>query len=195
MKKLALWTRGIALLLLVSCVSSLWGVGLAPSYVKTRTFQNLAPQPSKFHGHYLAIDENGTPTLANASDKWNSESYWELKYMFWKDRGYITHAIVQRGNNRFNGKYLNLDPKTGKLGFVSEPIPTARWLVRYAGKYQGWDAFHIQNLAENDITDMMFIAIDEATGEVTLTQKPTPGAHWFMNDTPYLPAETGFYNP
>lgn len=189
MKKLALWTRGLTVLMVMSCTVSLFGSGSPLEYIKTHTFQNLGPSPSKFMGHYLAIDDAGIPLLTKASSSFDSESYWEIKYYFWKDRGYATHTIVQRGNNRFNGKYLCIDG-AGKLAFADEPIPTARWLIRYAGKYQGWDAMHIQNLAANGLTDMAFLAIDEATGEVILTPKPLPGSHWFMNDTSYLPAET-----
>jgi hypothetical protein len=192
MKKLALWTRAMVVLVVVTCAASLWGAGAPLEYVKTRTFQNLAPNPSKFNGHYLAIDDLGVPSLSTASNKFDSESYWEIKYQFWKERDYVAHAIVQRGNNKFNGKYLCIDLKTGKLAFADTPIPTARWLIRYAGKYQGWDAFHIQNLSQDGVFDMTFLAIDEVTGEVVLAPKPTPGSHWFMNDTAYLPAETNF---
>ncbi len=190
MKNLALFTRSLALLIVVSCTVSLWGAGAPLEYIKTHTFQNLAPNPSKFIGHYLAIDDAGAPLLSKANSALESESSWEIKYYFWKDRGYMTHTIVQRGNNRFNGKYLCIDPKTGKLAFANEPIPTARWLIRYAGKYQGWDAMHIQSIAETGLFDMSFLAIDDTTGEIILAPKLTPGGHWFMNDTSYLPAET-----
>lgn len=192
MRKLALWARALSVLLIVACAASSWGAGAPLEYIKTRTFQNLAPNPCKFTGHYLAINELGEPVLSIASNKWDSESYWEIEYRFWKDRGYVTHSLRQRGNNKYNGKYLCIDTATGKLGFASEPIGTARWLIRYTGKYQGWDAFHIQNLAEGGTFDMAFLAIDEVTGEIVLTPKPTPGSHWFMNDTAYLPAETIF---
>jgi hypothetical protein len=190
MKTFALWVRLTVVLLVVGTVASSWGSGAPLEYVKSHTFQNLAPNPCKFTGHYLAIDDLGQPVLSVASNKFDSESYWEIKYLFWKERGYAAHAIVQRGNNKFNGKYLCIDSATGKLGFANEPIGTARWLIRYTGKYSGWDAFHIQNLSQNGTFDMAFLAIDETTGEVILSPKPTPGSHWFMNDTAYLPAET-----
>lgn len=182
--------RTAVALIAIAGAASAWGAGAPLEYVKTHTFQNLAPNPSKFVGHYLAINDAGQPVLSTASNSYDSESYWEIKYNFWKDRGYMSHAIVQRGNNRFNGKYLCIDRKTGKLAFTEHPVPTARWLIRYAGKYRGWDAMHIQSLSDDGLFDMSFLAIDEATGEVILAPKPTPGSHWFMNDTSYLPSET-----
>jgi hypothetical protein len=184
MKTLAHWTRAFVLLGVMTSAASLWGGGAPLGYVKTHTLQNLAPSPSRYLGHYLSTDVAGQAVVSAQLNRW------EFKPYFWKDRGYLTHFIVQRGDNGFNGKYLNLDPATGQLGFTSEPLPTARWLVRYAGKYQGWDAFHIQNLAEQGAVGLGFLAIDEASGEVVITSELTAGSHWLMSDAPYLPSET-----
>jgi hypothetical protein len=189
MKTLAFGLRALALLVVVGFTATLSGGGSPLGYVKSKTFQNLAPMPCKFHGHYLAIDDAGLTALAPVSNKFESNSYWEVKYAFWKDRGYMTHMLVQRGNNPYNGQYLTLDGVTGKLGYAKEAVPEGRWLIRYAGKYHGWDSFHIQNLAEGPL-GMAFLAIDEVTGEVILSAKPIPSSNWFMNDTAYLPAET-----
>lgn len=190
MKNIAIWGRSLALLAIVGCATTVLGAGSPLEYIKTKTFQNLAPSPSKFMGHYLSIDALGATTLSTSSNQDESGSHWEIKKLFWKERGYVTHALIQRGNNKFNGQYLAVNPQTGALLFSKTEVPTARWLIRYAGKYQGWDGYYIQNLAENGVTDMQFIAIDEVTGALQLSAKPTAGAHWLMSDTPYLPAES-----
>src|SRR5690606_20728819 len=157
-----------------------WAVGAPLEYVKTRTFQNLAR--SNFRGHYLSVDPGGAPVVSPVSNFDASGTYWEIKPYFWKDRGYTTHTIVQRGNNAFNGKYLAVDSQTGALVFVDEEIPSARWLIRSGGKFQGWDSFYIQNLAKSGTFDMNFLAIDETTGAVILTNRPTAGSHWYLGE-------------
>ncbi|MCU0680645.1 MAG: hypothetical protein MUF50_05105, partial [Planctomycetes bacterium] len=44
---------------------------------------------------YLAIDDVGVPRLTTVSNSFDSESYWEFKYYFWKDRGYATHTVPE----------------------------------------------------------------------------------------------------
>ena len=190
MKNVAFFGKALTLLALVGCAATVLGAGAPLEYIKNKTLQNLASNPSKFHGHYLSIDDAGQSVLSAASNQDESGSIWEFKKLFWKERGYVTHAIIQRGNNKFNGQFLAIDAKTGKLMFSKTEVPTARWLIRYAGKFEGWDAYYIQNLAETGAFDMQFIAIDEATGTVQLSPKPTSGAHWLMGDAPYLPAES-----
>ncbi len=190
MKNMSFWGKALTLLVVVGCATTVLAAGAPLEYIKNKTFQNLASSPSKFHGHYLSINDDGESVLSSESNQDASGSIWEFKKLFWKERGYVTHAIIQRGNNRFNGQFLAIDFKTGELMFSKTEVPTARWLIRYAGKYQGWDAYYIQNLAETGNFDMQFIAIDEVTGAVQLSPKPTPGAHWLMGDAPYLPAES-----
>jgi hypothetical protein len=192
MRTLAIGTRCIALLAILGCATTLWGGGSPLGYVRTHTIQNLAPSPSKYLGHYLSVDAAGGTSLSSQTADEDNNSRWELKYLFWKERGYLAHGIVQRGDNAHNGKFLAIDPKTGALTYTAEAVPTARWLVRYAGKYHGWDAYTMQNLGVNGEFDMTYIAIDEATGEVKLSAKPVPGAHWLIDSAPYLPAETLF---
>lgn len=192
MKRHLVHLLSIALLLTLGVATTVGAVGSPLEFLQMHTFQNLTASSSKFHGHYLSIDADGSANLSASSSQNASGSYWEVKRLFWKERGYTAHALVQRGNNRYNGQYLAVDPATGKLFFSKTEIPTARWLVRYAGKYQGWDATYIQTLAETGTTDMHFLAIEELTGAVRLSSEATPGAHWLMTKAPDLPAESGY---
>jgi hypothetical protein len=192
MRKLAIGSRLAAVAAILGCATSLWGGGAPLGYVRTHTIQNLSPTPNRFQGHYLSVNDAGLTALSRETPEVNNNSRWELKYLFWKERGYLAHGIVQRGDNANNGKFLAIDTTNGALTYTDEAGPTARWLVRYTGKQQGWDAYTIQNLGHTGTYDMAYIAIDPTTGEVQISAKPVASAYWLIDSAPYLPAETLF---
>jgi hypothetical protein len=164
--------------------------GRRADYVRTRTFQSLLWQPG-IAGHYLAVDpKSAVPYLSPVSSIEFSDSFWELRGVY-KHRDYRSHVILHRGNNPLNNRTLGIDPDTGAFIFTKGEVPTSYWLVRYAGKYNGWDAYFIQTLAETPAGfDLGFVTVDPATKAIGLSAKPTAGSYWHIAYTSDLPAET-----
>ncbi len=162
-----------------------------PDYIKTRTLQNLAPPgESAYMGWYVTVDKDGAFKMTKESGLADAGTNWQFRTIS-KKRHYTAHVIINRGNTKFNGHYLSADVKTGELIMSKQELPTSYWSVKYAGKYQGWDSYYIQNLSENKgVTDMKFLVMDGASGALTLSDMPQAGMNWTMNNTPDLPAET-----
>lgn len=165
-----------------------------PDYVRSRTIQNLARFPdSNFEGWYLASDEDGRVRLSKEESNIDAHNWWQIK-MIAKKRNYTAHTIINRGNTRFNGHYLAIDPKTGELILSRRETNHSYWLVRYAGKYAGWDSFYIQSSSQTGgANDMAYLTIDEKSGELKLTNRGTRGMNWLIQHAPDLPAETKHY--
>jgi|GEM_PF-1631727 hypothetical protein len=188
----------VALLCLASsAVAQDLETGRQVGYVRTKTFQSLLWQPG-IAGHYLTVDPQtlnretaiANLTLSSVSNIEHANSYWQLRSVY-THRGYRGHVIVNRGNSPLNNRKLGLDQTTGKFIFTEGEVPTSYWLVRYAGKYNGWDAYFIQTLAETTGGfDLSFVTVDPATKAITLSPTPTPGSYWHIADTSDLPAET-----
>jgi hypothetical protein len=164
--------------------------GRRAEYVRTRTFQSLLWQPG-IAGHYLAVDpRTAAPYLSPESSVEFSDSFWELRGVY-KHRDYRSHVILHRGNNPLNNRSLGINPDTGEFSFTKGETPSSYWLVRYAGKYNGWDAYFIQTLAESPAGfDMAFVSVDPTTKAIGLSAKPSAGSYWHIAYTSDLPAET-----
>ena len=188
----------VALLALTSsAVAQDLETGRRADYVRTKTFQSLLWEPG-IAGHYLTLDPgsvqpNGASArlyLSPLSSVEFSDSFWELRSVY-KHRGYRAHVIRHRGNNRLNDQALSVDLFRPEFTLSKGETAASYWLVRYAGKYNGWDAYFIQTLAETDDgRDLSFVTVDPATKEIVLSAKPTPGRYWHIAPTSDLPAET-----
>lgn len=170
-------------------------------------------------GLFLAVDATGVPKMtsqsilpypgAEAEAKYrdadpfkrplpevgvpNLQSWWQVK-MVTKKRDHLAHVIMNRGNTKYNGQYLALDPKNGEVIMSKRESANSYWLVRYAGKYRGWDSFLVQNNSETDgVTDMKFLAVDEQTGKLIITADPKRSMNWLIQFAPDLPTETKHY--
>lgn len=164
--------------------------GRRADYVRTKTFQSLLWQPG-IAGHYLAVDpQSAVPYLSPVSSAEFSDSFWELRSVY-KHRDYRAHVIRSRSNSALNDRVLGINAVLPEFSFTSGETPTSYWLVRYAGKYNGWDAWFIQTLAATDDgRDLSFITVDPATKNIVLSAKPTAGSYWHIANTSDLPAET-----
>ena len=154
-----------------------------------RTLQNLGMRPTVKYGAFLSINEQtGKAQLEDVCDEHESGGFWEIRPIG-RERDYPAHVIINRGNTRHNGRYLGIDSQTGELKLDSTKDPAEnKWLIRYAGLYEGYHAYYFQNLARSTGGfDMQFLAVDQKTGEVVLTKKPGPGAHWLKRNRPGLP--------
>lgn len=187
-------TRFISLVVLLALTTAVTAqdleTGRRADYVRTKTFQSLLWQPG-IAGHYLAVDpQSAVPYLSSVSSIEFSDSFWELRGVY-KHRDYRAHVIRHRGNNPLNNRPLGINADTGAFVFTEGETPTSYWLVRYAGKYNGWDAYFIQTLAETEGGfDMSFVTVDPATKNIVLSAKPTAGSYWHIAPTSDLPAET-----
>jgi hypothetical protein len=187
---------GFPLLLALCCTALAHGqelkTGRRAPYVRTRTFQNLAYKPGIF-GHYLTVDpDTGRLGLSPVSNQVYSHTFWELRGVY-KHRDYRAHVMLSRANSPLNNRSLGVDPVSGQLLFTKGEIDSSYWLIRYAGKYNGWDAYFLQTLAETDAgVDLAFLTADPATGVVDLSATPTPGSFWHMTFAPDLPAESRY---
>jgi hypothetical protein len=158
--------------------------------VRTRTLQNLAPPPaSGFMGWYLTADKTGAFKMTNKSGLDDMGTQWQIRTIT-KKRHYTAHVIMNRGNTKYNGYYLSANPESGELMLSKQETNTSYWSIKYAGKYQGWDSFYIQSLAENGVTDMKFLVIDGETGALSLSDELQAGMNWTIKTPGDLPAET-----
>jgi hypothetical protein len=159
--------------------------------IKTRALQNLAPPPaSSFMGWYVTVDKNGEFKMTNKTGLADMGTYWQVRTIT-KKRHYTAHVLINRGNTKYNGHYLSVDAETGALKMTKQELNTSYWLIRYAGKYQGWDSYYIQNTAETKgVTDMKFLVMDGESGALSLTDEPGEGMNWTFSNTSDLPAET-----
>jgi len=194
-------TRLLAVAALLCLTNSLTAqdleTGRRADYVRTKTFQSLLWQPG-IAGHYLTVEPQSLDretltanlSLSPISNIEHANSHWELRGVY-KHRDYRSHVILNRGNSPLNNRKLGVDQVTGRFIFTQGEVPTSYWLVRYAGKFNGWDAYFIQTLAESaGGFDMSFVTVDPVTKAVTLSTKPTAGSYWHLADTSDLPAET-----
>jgi len=158
---------------------------------RTRTLQSLSRGGGGHYGKYLSLDSStGQLELTVDGRPASMNTAWEVKPGFYEERGYKAHVLVSRGNNRFNSYYLRMDPVSGLIGLSRMETTiddTAKWLVRYAGKYYGYHAFYVQTLAFSEGGfDLSYVAVDERTGELMLSRELTPGAHWHMRALNHL---------
>jgi len=163
-------------------------------YVRSRTIQNLAPYPgSNYEGWYMATDEDGRVIMSNSESNIDAHNWWQVK-MIAKKRNYTSHTIINRGNTRFNGHYLAIDPKSGELILSKRETAHCYWLVRYAGKFNGWDSFYLQLSSDTGgPSDMAYLSIDEKTGNFKMSNRGSRGMNWLIQHAPDLPAETKHY--
>ena len=176
-----------------ACLGLVLGAGLfvaayapAGDIVRSKTFFNLA---DSVRG-YLSLDaETGTPEVAASSGIEESGTFWELRAIG-RHRGYRVHMLVNRGNNRFNDMFLAVDEQTGELTMSDDrDAEETKWLVRYAGYFQGYDAYYVQLLGETaGGYDLSFLSVDE-NGKVVLQRDPSDAIHWRMRPTPSLPSQ------
>jgi len=186
MRKLSLFA-GLA----VACSSSLFvqrvDAELPRELVRFKTLQSLAAGPEGFFAKYLAIDQSGNIKVNSTSGRSAAETQWEIHEVK-RRRDYVASVIRSRGDNRFNGDYLEVDGESGQLRLNSEKTKAAEWLVRYAGRYRGYHTYYIQTLLKSDGGfDMWYLGIDKSSGEVVLSEKPNAETNWFLHVAPELP--------
>lgn len=158
----------------------------ADEYLRTKTIFNLS---DAVRG-YLTLDAGTeTPAISASSSQSESGTYWELRAVG-RHRGYRAHLLVNRGNSRNNGQFLTVDEETGALVMSDDKdAEAAKWLVRYAGRFQGYDAYYLQLLGKTSGGfDLSFLAVDD-DGAVTLQRDPTDTVHWRMRPSPDLPSQ------
>lgn len=158
----------------------------ADEYLRTKTFFNLA---DAVRG-YLALDPaTAAPVISEVSSHADASSYWEVRAVS-RHRGYRAHLLVSRGNSRYNDQFLTVDEETGALTMSDDKNAEAvKWLVRYAGRFQGYDAYYIQLLGKTSGGyDLSYLGVDE-TGAVKLQRDVTDAVRWRMRPTPDLPSE------
>jgi hypothetical protein len=176
-----------------ACLVVVWGMCLgfaasshAADMVQPKTLFNLA---GSVRG-YLSLDANsGAPAVAATSSVAESGTWWELVSVG-RQRGYRTHMIVSRGNSRFNGMFLAVDEKTGQLGMSDDrDTENTKWLIRYAGYFQGYDAYYVQLLGKTEGGfDLSYLAVD-AAGAVVMQRDVSDAINWRVRRGPALPAE------
>ncbi|MCO6457561.1 MAG: hypothetical protein J5I93_19850 [Pirellulaceae bacterium] len=180
-RRLGVLAGGLALL-----ASGLAISGQATEMVRTKTCFNLA---GSVRG-YLALEgETGLPAISKTSSQSEAGTYWEIRAVG-KHRGYRSHMLVSRGDSRFNGQFLAVNPATGELMMTDDrDAEEVKWLVRYAGRFEGYDAWYIQLLGETaGGFDLSYLAVD-AMGQVRLERELSPSVHWRLRPSPDLPSE------
>jgi hypothetical protein len=158
----------------------------ADEYVRTKTLFNLA---DAVRG-YLALDANtAAPAISDASSRLDASTYWEIRAVG-RHRGYRAHLLVSRGNSRYNDQFLTVDAETGALTMSDDKnAETVKWLVRYAGRFQGYDAYYVQLLGKTEGGfDLSYLGVDE-NGAVKLQREATDAVQWRLRPTPDLPSE------
>ena len=153
--------------------------------IKVSTVQSLA---TGRRGYYLEMDlDTGALQLTRDSDAENSGTWWEIDHTmdYRSVRGYTTMLIRNRGNSPFNGHFLTstggdtleLSPREPSFG------DSNRWIVRYAGFHNGYQAFYIQR------NDMGFLTVNPDTGVLSVQRTLTAGAHWCIKRGPAIPTD------
>lgn len=160
-----------------------------PGTQRERTLQSLAFSPEGVFGHYLQADPDSAEFSLNMdSDQNNSGSLWRIQLVH-RHRDYSrAYSIQQRGNGVYNGWYLAIDEDSGELKLVPQRENwTSKWRIRYIGKNHGYDAFVIQNLAENGKSDLKFLSLDPVSLKPRLTRELDDTSHWFIDVAADLP--------
>ncbi len=177
----------------VACVGLVLGAGLwlaayapAGDIVRSKTFFNLA---DSVRGYLSLNIETGVPEVAPTSGIEEPDTFWELRAVG-RHRGYRVHMLVNRGNSRFNDMFLAVNEQTGELTMSDDrEAEETKWLVRYAGYYQGYDAYYVQLLGETaGGYDLSYLSVDE-NGKVVLQRDPSAAIHWRMRPTSALPSQ------
>jgi len=187
------WKSALGAVVFLICVCITPQTARAVKPVMSQTFQNLSRSDSRTFGSFFSMEaETGMLRADEATTKDDPSTHWQIQRQYWNKRNYRTHYIRCRGDSPYNGYYLYIDPETGQLGLTRWAMrhdDTTQWVIRYAGKHGGYDAYHVQNLGRAKGRGMSYLAIDEATGEIMLSKSRIASANWHMRGAPSLPTE------
>lgn len=163
-----------------------------PSSSRVKTIRSLAGLHEEIYSKYLNLDEDTAGiTLHDRSNQNNSGTFWRVRRTS-TYRGYAkVYVIENRMNGRGNSAFLGINANTGELQMNwTHDRETTNWLIRYAGKHYGFDAYIIQCLAHNPGgNDFNFLSVDPNTGVPQLTKKLNETSYWFFGKVEDLPTE------
>ena len=144
----------------------------------------------EIYARYFNLDgETGALNLQDRSNQNNSGTFWRIRRVV-PHRGYHkTYVLENRMNGTFNGSFLDVNSNTGALRMsATHEADTTNWLIRYAGKFWGYDAYVIQHLTyTRGGFDMMFLSVDPDTYQPVLRRKLNDTSYWFIKAADDLP--------
>ena len=193
-------SRAMSALALVSSLALLagwsatpWVSAAPPLQTKLRSLQSLTMKGDANWLRFLSIDEkSGKVKLDPKLNQTQSGGFWELRRDFYRNRAYNSYTIRNRGNSKFNGYYLAIESTTGELMLRRKESVferTTSWMIRYAGKHNGFDSYYIQSQGRSKGEfDMAFLTVDDG-GLLKVVSDPVSGSNWMMRRTPQLPTE------